>query len=128
VLKTLAAELGRLARRVDVVARYGGEEFAIILVNTDRRGCRTSAQRVLKAVRDLRIPHEGRLFEFKLSIGTATCPDNAATREELVRCADQALYAAKEGGRDRAVASDKAGADPAIREPGDGRRGRASTP
>ena len=89
---------------MDCVARYGGEEFAIILVNTNRRGCRAGAQRVLKAVRELRIPHEGGDFTFTLSIGTATCPDDAATREELVRCADQALYAAKEGGRDRAVA------------------------
>jgi len=103
VLKALSAELGRLARRVDFVARYGGEEFAIILVNTDRRGCRAGAQRVLKAVRALRIPHEGSDFTFTLSIGAATCPDDAATREELVRRADQALYAAKERGRNRAV-------------------------
>jgi diguanylate cyclase (GGDEF)-like protein len=105
VLKALAAELGRLARRVDFVARYGGEEFAIILVSTDRRGCRASAQRVLKAVRALRIPHEGGVFTFTLSVGAATFPDDAGTREDLVRRADQALYAAKERGRDRAVSS-----------------------
>ncbi len=104
VLKTLAAELGRLARRVDFVARYGGEEFAVILVNTDRRGCRTGAKRVLKAVRDLRVTHGEGVFTFTLSIGTATCPDDAANREELVRRADEALYAAKKGGRNRAVA------------------------
>jgi len=127
VLKTLAAELGRLARRVDCVARYGGEEFAVILVNTNRRGCRASAQRVLKAVRDLRIPHEGKDFTFTLSIGTATCPDNAVTREELVRCADQALYAAKEGGRNRAVASDRTAAPSAACEPEVGRGGRLAT-
>jgi len=127
VLRTLAAELGRLARRVDYVARYGGEEFAFILVSTDRRGCSASAQRVLKAVRALRIPHEGGDFSFTLSIGTATCPDDAATREELVCCADRALYVAKEGGRDRAAACDQAGAVAGSREPGLGRRARAAT-
>jgi diguanylate cyclase (GGDEF)-like protein len=113
VLRTLAVELKRLARRVDLVARYGGEEFAVILVNTNRRGCRAGAQRVLKAVHDLRIRHEGQDFTFTLSIGTATFPENALTREELVRCADQALYAAKAGGRDRAVPYDKPAAAPA---------------
>jgi len=127
VLKTLAAELGRLARRVDFVARYGGEEFAFILVKTDRRGCRASAQRVLKAVRALRIPHEGGTFNFTLSIGTATCPDDAATREELVRCADKALYASKEGGRDRAAAWGELGEPPARREFGGRQRERAAT-
>jgi len=127
VLRTLAAELARLARRVDFVARYGGEEFAFILVNTDRRGCRASAQRVLKAVRALRIPHEGGAFTFTLSIGTATCPDDAATREELVCCADKALYAAKERGRDRAVAWDELGEAPALRVFADGKRERAAT-
>jgi len=127
VLRTLAAELRRLARRVDFVARYGGEEFAFILVNTDRRGCRASAQRVLKAVRALRIPHEGGTFNFSLSIGTATCPDDAAHREELVRCADKALYAAKEGGRDRVAAWDELGEVPASPGLGADRRERAAT-
>jgi diguanylate cyclase (GGDEF)-like protein len=103
VLKALSVELGRLARRVDFVARYGGEEFAVILVSTDRRGCRATAQRVLKAVRALRVPHPGGDFRFTVSIGAATCPEDARTREELVRCADRALYAAKAGGRDRAA-------------------------
>ena len=127
VLRRLAAELGRLSRRVDFVARYGGEEFAIILINTDRRGCRTSAQRVLDAVRALRISHEGSDFTFTLSIGTATCPDDAVTREDLVRCADQALYAAKESGRNCAVASDKRGGVPAQTRPEEGRRAGTAT-
>jgi diguanylate cyclase (GGDEF)-like protein len=105
VLKALAAALGRLARRVDVVARYGGEEFAIVLAGTDRRGCRAHAERVLKTVRALRVPREDGDFAFTLSVGGATFPDDAASREELVRRADQALYAAKEGGRNRAVAA-----------------------
>ncbi len=127
VLKMLAAELGRLARRVDFVARYGGEEFAIILVNTDRRGCRAGAQRVLNAVRALRIPHEGGDFTFTLSIGTATCPEDAAAREELVRCADKALYAAKEGGRNRAAACAGPGRVPAPSERGEARRTQVAT-
>jgi diguanylate cyclase (GGDEF)-like protein len=122
VLKALAAELVRLARRVDFVARYGGEEFAIILVGTDRRGCRTSAQRVLKAVRALRIPGADD-FSFTLSIGSATYPDDAPNREELVRRTDQALYAAKAGGRDRVVAYEGGGAAaPATRAAEDGVR------
>jgi diguanylate cyclase (GGDEF)-like protein len=71
---------------------------------------------VLKAVRALRIPREGGDFRFTLSIGGATCPDDAATREELVRRADEALYAAKEGGRNRAVVGPVPGAPAGARD------------
>jgi diguanylate cyclase (GGDEF)-like protein len=109
VIKALSAKLASLARRVDVVARYGGEEFVMILVNTDRKGCRTTAQRVLSEVREIKIPREGEDFSFTVSLGAATCPDDAANREDLVRCADQALYASKEGGRNQATAFEKVG-------------------
>ena len=84
----------------------------VVRNGTNRRGARKGAERVLKAVRAMRIPLEGGEFGFTLSVGTATYPDDAATREELVRLADRALYAAKHGGRNRAVAAHEVGDAP----------------
>ncbi len=101
VLHTIAQHLFRLTRKNDYVARNGGEEFAIIMVNTDRRGCRTMAQRILKTIRSMKFSHEGILFPVGVSIGAAVFPDDGRTREELIQRADQALYYAKESGRDQ---------------------------
>ena len=56
-------------------------------------------------------------FGFTLSIGIATCPGDADTREELVRQADRALYAAKGGGRNRSVAARDLGEEPVAPAP-----------
>ncbi|MFC1704136.1 diguanylate cyclase [Candidatus Omnitrophota bacterium] len=81
-------------RAVDMVFRYGGEEFAIILPQTPQAGAATAAKRLLTMVKK-RLP-------ITVSIGVASFPSNAESREELIEKADRALYQAKLLGKDRA--------------------------
>jgi diguanylate cyclase (GGDEF)-like protein len=89
----------------DVVARFGGEEFAVVLPGTDTAGALAVANRMLEAVRGVVVRQApGRAVS--VSVGTATWrPDGAGGKAaDLLFHADQAMYAAKGEGRDRAVA------------------------
>jgi diguanylate cyclase (GGDEF)-like protein len=104
-MKAVAATLARFARRpLDLAARYGGEEFAIILFDTKRAEAESLGAEILDAVQKLAIPHEDSsaapVLTISLGIG---CVVPAARRSwsGLVQLADQALYAAKDGGRNR---------------------------
>jgi len=93
-----------LCRPGDLAARYGGEEFAMLLPNTAEAGAATVAQRLLEAVRELRIAHDGSPeLIVTISAGLTTfwprrCPGEPT---ELVRRADTQLYRAKQEGRNR---------------------------
>jgi diguanylate cyclase (GGDEF)-like protein len=104
-LKAVAATLARFARRpLDLAARYGGEEFAVILFDTKRADAERLGAEILGAVRKLAIPHQesGAAPVLTISLGIA-CVVPAARRSwtGLVQLADQATYAAKDGGRNR---------------------------
>jgi diguanylate cyclase (GGDEF)-like protein len=104
-LKAVAATLAGFARRpLDLAARYGGEEFAIILYDTGRADAERIGGDILEAVRRLAIPHEdsGAAPVLTISLGIA-CVMPAARRSwaGLVQLADQALYSAKDRGRNR---------------------------
>jgi diguanylate cyclase (GGDEF)-like protein len=99
-LQALATELGRWKRRIDMAARVGGEEFALILPETDERGAFLVAERLRRATK--RLFAEGP-FKLTISFGVASFPDHGDDPEMLLRAADQALYAAKNMGRDRSV-------------------------
>jgi len=104
-LKQVAATLQNLATRPgDIVARYGGEEFAIVLAGTDTRQAKVVAQDALQAIWDLNVPHANSEIESRvtLSIGVASMWPNTENRpEDLVAKADEALYQAKDAGRNR---------------------------
>ncbi|MCC5663203.1 diguanylate cyclase [Nostoc sp. CHAB 5784] len=88
----------------DLVARYGGEEFAVILPNTDRQRAIASAQGIQQAIRGLKIPHkQSDVSEIvTVSLGIAsTIPISENLPDTLIALTDQALYAAKQQGRDR---------------------------
>ena len=105
-LRAVAQAINRCARRpADVTARYGGEEFALLLPETSAAGALEVAGHVLIAVRDLKLPHQGSpVAQVTVSVGVAACvPDKDLQLSELVRAADQALYQAKEQGRNRAA-------------------------
>ena len=107
-LQAVAGGLDESLFRVeDLVARYGGEEFAAILPGTDPDGALAVAERMQRAVRELWIPHaRGVAGYVSCSFGVATgLPGPEATHHDLVRLADQALYAAKHAGRDRVMTS-----------------------
>jgi diguanylate cyclase (GGDEF)-like protein len=93
-------------RPTDLVARYGGEEFAVILSNTDRDGALKIAEEIQLAIATLAIPHEkSEVSEhITLSIGIASMiPPLDQEADVLIRQADQALFAAKGEGRNRAI-------------------------
>jgi diguanylate cyclase (GGDEF)-like protein len=96
-----------LNRPADLVARYGGEEFVALLVDTDVEGARLVAERMREGVERLGIEHPGSDTSpyLTVSLGVATVrPVPGLRPEDLVRRADRALYAAKQGGRNRVVA------------------------
>jgi diguanylate cyclase (GGDEF)-like protein len=100
VLREFAHRLTACVREVDVVTRYGGEEFAVVLPETDLEGAGRLAERVLNAVRSAPFRHGELQCSVTVSIGVAAFPRNARSGEEVLEAADEALYAAKRGGRD----------------------------
>jgi len=104
-LKSIAKAItGSMTRDNDFAARYGGEEFAVIMPNTDQEGARFIAERILENVRYLAIPHENSEAApyVTLSIGAATGDvKTIQTGLEIVKWADEALYASKGSGRNR---------------------------
>ena len=105
VAQTISAAL---KRPMDLVARYGGEEFGMILPNTDIRGALRVASEVKAAVDNLRFEHKASRIGrwLSLSFGVAAMiPGGSVPPRTLVKSADQALYKAKELGRDRIMAA-----------------------
>jgi two-component system cell cycle response regulator len=103
VLRRVAVILKASARKIDIVARYGGEEFAIVLEGTDRAGALQLAERIRQEVEQQSFASPQGAFRVTLSIGVAGYPDDAREKAEIIARADQSLYAAKHGGRNRTV-------------------------
>lgn len=105
------ANLTRLSvRENDIVARYGGEEFVIILPRTSADGALAVAERIRKTVSGCRFLGNLHIPEVSItvSLGIAEYTKELSSREELVRKADEALYAAKKAGRNRTLISSSA--------------------
>jgi diguanylate cyclase (GGDEF)-like protein len=101
VLRGVSGIIRSETRQIDIAARYGGEEFAVVLPDTGSRETMKIAERVRAAVEEARIPHEKRVLETTISVGFSCYPTEATTKQDLIHKADQALYAAKQGGRNR---------------------------
>ena len=103
MLKEVSKIIRETIRDIDMPARYGGEEFAAILPRTDSKGAMNIAERLRKAVMSASFSSDTSSLKVTLSIGIATTPSDAKTKEELIEKADQALYYAKHNGRNRSV-------------------------
>ena len=104
VLVHVAGILKEAARGADFVARYGGEEFAVGMVGADTKGAQQMAERLRKTVEKTVVQVGRTAITVKLSIGVASCPDDAVAADgllHLVGLADNALYHAKRTGRNR---------------------------
>jgi diguanylate cyclase (GGDEF)-like protein len=103
VLKEVGSVLVRLVRNSDIVARYGGEEFAVILSETGTRGARVLAQRLRRGVEQEQIENNGQPISVTISIGLASTDmsELELNHVALIECSDQALYMAKQNGRNR---------------------------
>ena len=105
-LQRLAWILSETIRDVDTAARYGGEEFAIITPETPKTGAVEMAERLRRRVEEADFQKAEVMpgGKFTISIGVASFPEDASTKAELIERADQALYLAKAGGRNRVEA------------------------
>ncbi len=103
-LRAVAVIAGRALRSADILARYGGEEFAIILPETPSEGALRVAERLRDQVEDspIMIP-SGKVLNLTVSIGVAIFPADAKSEDDIIAAADQAMYAAKQAGRNRVV-------------------------
>jgi diguanylate cyclase (GGDEF)-like protein len=106
-LRAVAVSLSQCARRpLDFVARYGGEEFALVLYEASHEYVSEVLTRIQRSIAELNIPHEASRVASRLtvSIGAAfVLPAAGRTLEGLIQLADEALYSAKEEGRNRVI-------------------------
>jgi len=99
-LKLVAQVLGKVLRSSDFIARYGGEEFVVLLAKIEGESAVKGAEKLRRAVERAPFKYEGKLVPIRVSVGvTQARVDDSSAR--LFHRADKALYAAKEGGRNR---------------------------
>ncbi|MDD5308598.1 MAG: diguanylate cyclase [Deltaproteobacteria bacterium] len=102
VLRAVGEILRRnVVRETDLPARYGGEEFAVVCEGTGTEGARKLAERIRKDLEAHVFHTEQGDLRVTMSMGIATFPDHGRGKHDLVEKADNALYAAKEGGRNQ---------------------------
>ncbi len=102
VLKAIAVQLQASVRGGDIACRMGGEEFAIMMPGATLAVARQRAEELRGAIAALRVRHSQLdLPAVSMSCGVAAFPDHGVTADALLRAADQALYRAKEAGRNR---------------------------
>ena len=108
-LKTVAAQVARAAPRAsDLAARYGGEEFVLVLGDTTVDGAKWVANNIRQHVADLKMPHSAsNIGHVSVSCGVASLlPLEGMTFETLLKVTDEALYKAKEQGRNTVVCAE----------------------
>lgn len=104
VLNELGALLRDQLRASDVACRFGGEEFALVLPDASLEGAREKAEAVRASVKNLDLEYQDQpIGKITASLGVALFPAHAEDADSLLRAADEALYHAKGGGRDRVV-------------------------
>ena len=115
MIKTVAENLTEVFRHTDIVCRYGGEEFVIVLPGAPAEDALHRAEALRARVARLDLRHEGQaLGSITLSAGIASWPEMIADPNELLTQADQALYRAKQAGRNRVERAMKISIDDAF--------------
>src|SRR5262250_1815323 len=109
-LRDMSEILMRYSRGINVICRYGGDEFAVLLVETSKAGARLYADRIRHVLSTHPFAHGRRVTA---SFGIASLPEDVApAADELIRAADEALYAAKRAGKNRVSVHEDIGAPP----------------
>lgn len=104
VLAAVAKYMLSLVRGEDILCRYGGEEFVLVQVKASAEAVMQRAEKFRQEIRDYEIEHDGqRLGPVTLSIGISMFPDHGTSAQKLLQAADNALYRAKNSGRNRVV-------------------------
>lgn len=103
VLAGVAAQIERQLRQVDLPGRYGGDEFVALLPETDLFNAYQAAERLRRSIAKVAYPTESEPVRISVSIGIAALRQSGESLETLIERADQALYLAKQSGRNRTV-------------------------
>jgi len=104
VLAEVARHLKETVRACDLVCRFGGEEFLVVCPDTDLAGALLVGERVRQLLGAQPVLYKGQSHTVTASIGVAETLPGMDRPESLLKCADEALYQAKEQGRNRVVA------------------------
>jgi diguanylate cyclase (GGDEF)-like protein len=104
VIKILSNTIIETVRESDIVARYGGEEFSLLLPFTDKEGALKIAEKIRKNVENKKIIiYDGKIIQFTVSLGVDSIEHGDKNVEQALNRADNALYLAKESGRNKVV-------------------------
>jgi len=107
-LRDMADILLKYSRGINVIGRYGGDEFAVLLVETSKAGARLYADRIRQVLATYPFANGRRVTA---SFGIAALPEDVApAADDLIRAADEALYAAKRAGKNRVSVFEDVGA------------------
>jgi two-component system cell cycle response regulator len=106
VLREFAHRLRKNVRGIDLACRFGGEEFVVVMPDTDGAIAEKVAERIRAEIAKLPFPigKDGKAIEVTVSVGVSSMLKGPDTVQALMKRADQALYEAKSGGRNRVVA------------------------
>jgi diguanylate cyclase len=103
VIRSLAHIIKKATRETDICGRYGGEEFALLLPNTPVANVEFLTERIRRLVEKYTVIHEDHEINFTISIGIAGFKGDFKSHTHWLEAADQALYTAKESGRNKVV-------------------------
>ncbi|UCH81500.1 MAG: sensor domain-containing diguanylate cyclase [Nitrospiraceae bacterium] len=101
ILKSVCARISSIIRNIDIFARYGGEEFCCLLPETSKDGAIYVAERFREAIEEQDNHFDDLNIKVTISLGVANLKDNISSPEMLLKMADDALYRAKNEGRNR---------------------------
>jgi diguanylate cyclase (GGDEF)-like protein len=106
LLYEVGVEIKKTLRDSDISFRYGGDEFVMILSHTDLAAAITVAERIRVKIEKKRFLVRERMeIRLTASIGVASVPEHAATKQEILKAADEALYGVKKAVRNRVIAA-----------------------
>ncbi|MGC2518582.1 MAG: GGDEF domain-containing protein [Burkholderiales bacterium] len=109
LLRLIARGIKSQLRSTDVLARYGGDEFVVLLPDTGTDGSRDVAERVRESIARTPLELRNQNVKITVSIGLASYPDHGRGMDTIMERADEAMYRAKEQGRDRVVSFSASG-------------------
>lgn len=101
ILRRVSKILTATVRQIDFIGRYGGEELSVILAETDKEQASFASERIRQAISATTIKVYDEELKVSVSIGVSVFPDNALNMQDLIEMGDQALYLAKETGKNK---------------------------
>lgn len=107
VIRNTSAMLRQLVRATDIPGRYGGEEFGVILIDTAIDGAMVLAERLRTQIEACTVRHDAVEIRYTISLGVSQLGPEIESHKQWIECADQGLYQAKHGGRNRAIVFNK---------------------